>query len=36
MILLGTPSGPRLGPYIIDMGRGNVIEALKRSIIKYH
>ncbi len=32
MILLGTSSGPRLGPYITDMGRKNVIEALKRSL----
>jgi len=28
--LLGTQSGPRLGPYIIAMGRKNVIEALDR------
>ena len=32
MILLGTSSGPRLGPYIIDMGRDNVLEALKRNL----
>ena len=32
LILLGAPSGPRLGPYIIAMGRENVTEALKRSI----
>lgn len=32
MILLGTSSGPRLGPYISDMGRNNAIQALKRSI----
>ncbi|MFQ6094871.1 MAG: lysine--tRNA ligase [Candidatus Bathyarchaeia archaeon] len=32
MILLGTRSGPRLGPYIIAMGRDNVIEALERSL----
>jgi len=30
-VLLGTPSGPRLGPYIISMGRRNVIEALERA-----
>jgi len=31
-LLLGATSGPRLGPYIIDMGKENVIEALKRSL----
>jgi lysyl-tRNA synthetase class 1 len=31
-ILLGVPQGPRLGPYIIAMGRLNVIDALKRAI----
>jgi len=31
-ILLGTPQGPRLGPYILTMGKQNVIEALKRAI----
>jgi len=31
-ILLGTPSGPRLGPYVIAMGRQNVIDAFKRTI----
>lgn len=31
-ILLGTPFGPRLGPYIIAMGRENVVEALKRRV----
>ncbi len=29
-ILLGVPHGPRLGPYIIAMGRQNVINALER------
>ena len=33
-ILLGVPEGPRLGPYIIAMGRKNVINALKRAIKK--
>jgi lysyl-tRNA synthetase class 1 len=32
MILLGAPSGPRLGPYIVAMGRENVIKALKKSL----
>ncbi|MEM2811745.1 MAG: lysine--tRNA ligase, partial [Candidatus Bathyarchaeia archaeon] len=32
MILLGAPSGPRLGPYIVAMGRENVIEALESAL----
>ncbi len=31
-ILLGAPQGPRLGPYMLAMGRENVIDALKRAI----
>jgi len=31
-ILLGTPAGPRLGPYAISMGRKNVVNALKRTL----
>jgi lysyl-tRNA synthetase class 1 len=31
-ILLGVPEGPRLGPYIVAMGRQNVIEALNRAL----
>jgi lysyl-tRNA synthetase class 1 len=31
-ILLGAPQGPRLGPYIVTMGRQNVIDALTRAI----
>ena len=31
-ILLGTQSGPRLGPYLLDMGRENAIRALKGSL----
>ncbi len=31
-ILIGTPEGPRLGPYIIAMGRKNVAEALERAV----
>ena len=31
MILLGASHGPRLGPYVLAMGRENVIDALKRS-----
>jgi lysyl-tRNA synthetase class 1 len=30
-ILLGTPTGPRLGPYIVAMGTQNVTAALKRA-----
>jgi len=30
-ILLGVPQGPRLGPYILAMGRENVIDALERA-----
>jgi lysyl-tRNA synthetase class 1 len=32
MILLGTPAGPRLGPYVIAMGRQNVVKALERTL----
>ncbi|MEM2431658.1 MAG: lysine--tRNA ligase [Candidatus Bathyarchaeia archaeon] len=32
MILLGAPSGPRLGPYIVAMGKANVIKALEKSL----
>ncbi len=31
-ILLGSPAGPRLGPYIVAMGRQSVVAALKRSL----
>jgi len=33
-ILIGTPQGPRLGPYILAMGRQNVIKALQRALNK--
>jgi len=33
-ILMGAPQGPRLGPYVLAMGKQNVINALKRSISK--
>ncbi len=33
-ILLGTPAGPRLGPYIIAMGRQNVVAAFERTLKK--
>jgi len=31
-ILLGTEGGPRLGPYIVAMGRENVADALERAL----
>jgi lysyl-tRNA synthetase class 1 len=31
-ILLGVPQGPRLGPYILAMGKQNVIDALERAL----
>ncbi len=34
MILLEAPQGPRLGPYILAMGKQNVIAALKRAVSK--
>ncbi len=33
-ILLGSPEGPRLGPYIVTMGRQNVIDALNKALRK--
>ena len=33
-ILMGAPQGPRLGPYVLAMGKQNVIAALKRAINK--
>ena len=32
LILLGVQKGPRLGPYMVAMGRENVIQALKRAL----
>lgn len=31
-ILIGVPQGPRLGPYILAMGKQNVIDALERTL----
>jgi len=31
-ILIGTPQGPRLGPYMLAMGKQNVINALSRAL----
>ncbi len=33
-ILMGAPQGPRLGPYVLAMGKQNVIAALKRAVDK--
>jgi lysyl-tRNA synthetase class 1 len=33
-ILMGAPQGPRLGPYILAMGKQNVIAALRRGLSK--
>jgi lysyl-tRNA synthetase class 1 len=33
-ILIGAPQGPRLGPYMLAMGKQNVIAALKRALSK--
>jgi len=33
-ILVGVPQGPRLGPYILAMGKQNVIDALQRTLNK--
>jgi len=32
LVLLGSPEGPRLGPYMVAMGRENVAEALSRAV----
>jgi lysyl-tRNA synthetase, class I len=33
-ILMGAPQGPRLGPYVLAMGKQNVIAALRRVLAK--
>jgi lysyl-tRNA synthetase, class I len=33
-ILMGAPQGPRLGPYVLAMGKQNVIAAMKRAVSK--
>ncbi len=32
MILLGTPQGPRLGPYVLTMGKDSVAKSLKHAL----
>ncbi|MGE5637993.1 MAG: lysine--tRNA ligase [Chloroflexota bacterium] len=34
MILMGAAQGPRLGPYVLAMGKQNVISALQRAVTK--
>jgi lysyl-tRNA synthetase class 1 len=34
LILMGAPQGPRLGPYILAMGKQNVVSALRRALSK--
>ncbi len=34
IVLMGAPQGPRLGPYVLAMGKQNVIAALQRVISK--
>jgi lysyl-tRNA synthetase class 1 len=34
MILMGAPQGPRLGPYVLAMGKQNVLAALQRALNK--
>jgi len=36
LILIGSPSGPRLGPYIITIGKENAIDALARALGQSH
>ena len=33
-ILMGAPQGPRLGPYVLAMGKQNVVAALQRALAK--
>jgi lysyl-tRNA synthetase class 1 len=33
-ILMGASQGPRLGPYVLAMGKQNVVAALKRTVSK--
>jgi lysyl-tRNA synthetase class 1 len=33
-VLMGAPQGPRLGPYVLAMGKQNVIAALERVLNK--
>ncbi len=33
-LLMGAPQGPRLGPYVLTMGKQNVLAALRRALSK--
>ena len=33
-VLMGAPQGPRLGPYVLTMGKQNVVAALRRALTK--
>jgi lysyl-tRNA synthetase class 1 len=33
-VLMGAPQGPRLGPYVLAMGKDNVVAALERVLSK--
>jgi lysyl-tRNA synthetase class I len=33
-VLMGAPQGPRLGPYVLAMGKQNVVGALERVLSK--
>jgi lysyl-tRNA synthetase, class I len=33
-VLMGAPQGPRLGPYVLAMGKQNVVAALQRALAK--
>ncbi len=33
-ILMGAPQGPKLGPYVLAMGKHNVVAALQRALAK--
>jgi len=33
-ILMGAPQGPKLGPYVLAMGKRNVVGALQRAIAR--
>ncbi len=32
IVLFGTSSGPRLGPYFVDMGKENAVKTMKKSL----
>ena len=32
MLLVGAPRGPRLGPYVVDVGAPNVAEKIEKAL----